>query len=263
MKLSIFLYCANEFERSVRCINSVIRQKNPNIDMELIFDSEDTKNQVLEAISPYSPKCIIKGERTNKDAFSELIETSDCDYFMMAYFNQAFAMGCFDDIENTLSGYDGAIVNYSYRKVELFYKMYDNMSYASFFSTAPCFYNVIFKTDVFKSNPVYFSLAHEEQPLFVASYFSYAKEILFLDTVFYYRDFKPSTNVFMADITYQDVWWIEKISSKLNKIGKKDCAVSFLGLYLDRIPVAKSQAHGIWQKLKFRYFSKKFAKTLF
>lgn len=263
MKLSIFLYCSDKIEQSIRCINSILRQKNANIDLQLIFDTEDAKNQVLKSVEPFKPNFIFKGDRTNKAAYSELIEKSDSDYFMFALYNQVFAMGCFDDIENSLKGYDGAIVNFSYRTGDMFYVMYEQISYSDYFSIAPFCYNVIFKTKIFKANPIYFSLAHEQQPFFVASYFSFVKKILFLDTVFYYRDSKPLNDVFIADITYDDVWWIEKISTKLKKIGNVDCAASFLSLYLRRIRLAKSRAKGLWQKLKFWHFSKKFAKILF
>ncbi len=263
MKLSILLYCEDKINESVRCIKSVLRQQNSNIDIQLIFDNEDAKVQILKAVEPFNPRYTIKGDRTNKACFAELLEKTDSDFFMMAFYNQVFTVGFYDELESSIVDYDGAVVNFSYRKNETFYKVYDQVSYSSYFSTAPHCYNVIFKTKLFKANPIYFRLGSKEQPFLVASYFSCAKNILFLNNVFYYKDSKPLGDGLESDLTYNDVWWLVKIASQLKKSGNMDCAASFAGLYLNRFFAAKSNAKGIIPKLRYFYYSKKLGNILF
>ena len=263
MKLSIFLYCSDKIEQSVRCINSILRQKNANIDLQLIFDTEDAKNQVLKSVEPFKPNFIFKGDRTNKAAYSELIEKSDSDYFMFALYNQVFTTDCFNGIESLLAGYDGAILNFSHYKRGKFNKTFNEVSYDTYFATAPYCHNVIFNTKIFRENPIFFSLSGEQQPFLTASYFSFAKNILFLDTVFYYKDFRVSDAAFINDLTYNDVWWIVKIASRLKKAGKTDCVTAFIGLYLNRMLIAKHNTKNPIQKLKIWYHLKELSFILF
>ena len=56
MKLSILLYCADKINESVRCIKSVLRQQNANIELQLIFDNEKVKAKILDAVKPLEEK---------------------------------------------------------------------------------------------------------------------------------------------------------------------------------------------------------------
>lgn len=263
MKLSILLYCADKINESVRCIKSVLRQQNANIDLQLIFDNEKVKAKILDAVKPFSPRYTIKGDRTNKAAFEELLGNVDSDFFMMAFYNQVFTVGFYNELERSIEDYDGAVVNFSYRRNETFYKTYNKVSYSDYFNNTPRCYNIIFKTKVFKENPVYFRLGAPEQAFLAASYFSFAKKVLFLDTVFYYKDSKPLNDADDCDLTYNDIWWLIKIATKLKKSGNMDCAASFAGLYLNRFFLLRSNAKGIIPKLRYFYYSKKLGNILF
>lgn len=262
MKLSILLYCADKINESVRCIKSALRQQNANIELQLIFDNEKVKAKILDAVKPFSPRYTIKGDRTNKAAFDELLQKTDSDFFMMAFYNQVFSVGFYDELEKSIEGYDGAVVNFSYRRNETFYKVYDQVSYSSYFTNTPRCYNIIFKTKIFKENPIFFKLGSHEQAFLAASYFSFAKNILFLNTVFYYKDSKPLNDAAQAELTYNDIWWIVKIASNLKKSGNMDCAASFASIYLNRFFAARNNAKGI-AKLRYFYYSKKLSNILF
>lgn len=262
MKLGVFLYCGNDYNQSIRCINSILRQKNTNIDLQLIFDDEETKAQVLKTIAPFSPYCIFRGERTIKASFLELIQGSSTDYFILAIYNQVFSMGCFDLIKDSLGDFDGAVVNYACFKNDKPNKVYNTLSYSTFFSIAPYCYNIIFKTKLFKESPLYFNLSYEVQPFFAASYFAGAKNILFVDDVFYYKDSPQAKRAFVNEIDLDEMSRIARLARRLKKAGKYDCAAKFVALYLDRIIELKQKPLSAKQKLRYFYYTLKIGSAL-
>lgn len=265
MRLALLIYCCGAEQNVMRCIDSIVQQHNSNVTVVTIFESEQLCSAVLNNYGDdWWFRYRLKGKKTVRAHFNEIIKDLQAEYFMVAKSDQTFARGCFDSLLPDLFKKDGAIVNYSTRAKDrpAFSKVFaGGINIGNFFSTSPYMWNMIYKTELFRKYDCYITdLNPCFQTLTAAKYLSYVTNILYSSGVMFYRDSAVNKTPFTYMQMLDNGKEIISLMKRMKKAKLLEGVFALKRLYALEFTECRYRVSGIKNKLRFYSLGKKMMK---